>query len=156
MAFPLLSRLCAKKNLVRLGCLLLKACIFLPLPLLSQTRAVSSVSIPFSFSTGNRTMPAGDYIVYRINEHIYSLGATNGTASQSMTVFEDSLPQAPASSKLVFRSYGGRYFIASLWFSGSRNGVQFHTGSAEKEMLAHGQNPPGVLMAVAMGAPPRR
>lgn len=158
MAFQTLSHLSVHRNMLRFGVLLLKACLFLPLPLLCQNRAVSTVTIPFAFSTGNHTMPAGDYTVYRITEFTYSLSATSGTAMQHVSVYHDSATSTPEHSNLVFRKYGGRYFLSNLWFGGSRDGLKVRTGSAEKELIAsaRGATQPSILMAVDMGAAPQQ
>ena len=103
-------------------------------------------------------MPAGDYVVHRVTEFTYSLNATSGTAVQYISVYHDYAMSTPEQSNLVFRKYGGRYFLSNLWFGGSRDGIRVRMGSAEKELIAsaRGATQPSILLAVDMGAAPQQ
>ena len=145
----LLPRLFTTRNVLYLGSLILKGCIFLPLPLLCQSRAVLSANVPFSFSTGTHEMPAGDYTLYRTSDHIYSLCSRNGSDAQTFTVFNASGAKTMDDSRLTFHHYGNRYFLASLWFQGARDGLQIQAGKTEKELAAAAPSSatPDVLVA---------
>jgi hypothetical protein len=158
MVFQTFFRPRIPRNVLRLGALLLKILLFLPLPLLSQDRVVSTVTIPFAFSTGSHTMPAGDYVVHRVTECTYSLNADRGTAVQYVSVYHDYAISTPERGSLVFRKYGGQYFLSNLWFGGSHDGLKVRMGSAEKELIAsaRGVSQPSTLLAVDMGVPPQQ
>ena len=158
MASQTLLRMFTNRNVLRFGILLLKTFLFLPLPLLCQDRAISTVTIPFAFSTGDHTVPAGDYVVHRVTEFTYSLNAASGTVVHYVSVYHDSAIRTPEQSSLVFRKYGERYFLSNLWFGGSRDGIKVRMGSAEKELIASsgGTTQPGILLAVDTGASPKQ
>ena len=157
MASQLLPRLFTHRNMLGLGSLILKVCIFLPLPLLSQDRAVSSANIPFSFSAGSHAMPAGDYVLYRVSDHMYSLRSRDGSEAQSFTVYNASSTAAVDSSRLVFHQYGDQHFLASLWFQGARDGFQIRLSKPEKEVLAatRPNTTPNVLIALRSALSPK-
>lgn len=153
----LLPRLLTRRTVLGLGSLLLKACIFLPLPLLCQSRAVSSANIPFSFSAGTHVLPAGNYALYRISDFIYSLRSTNGSEAQNFTVYSASSTTAIDRSQLIFHRYGNQYFLTSFWFQGERDGFQMRPGKAEKEIVAatHPATTPNVFVAFGTGSSPK-
>jgi hypothetical protein len=155
MIFPLLPRLSATRNALRLGGFLLKVCVFLPLPLLCQQKAVSSADIPFNFSAGRHTLPAGKYVVYRVSNSIYSLRSNDGAVIEPFVVVNAFNANAPDASKLVFRNYGGQHLLTSLWFAGSQQGFQISPTKAETKLLAEKHQAPSqdVLVAVDLGKP---
>ncbi|WP_419806299.1 hypothetical protein [Terriglobus sp.] len=136
MITSLLPRLCSQRPAFRLGSLLLKVLLFLPLPALGQTRAVSTASIPFSFTINGQQMPAGDYVLYRVTQNIYSLRSRDWSFGASAMVYTDAAAKMPESSKLVFRNYGSTYLLDSFWTAGSSQGLRFTRSKAEMSAIA--------------------
>jgi hypothetical protein len=83
------------KTVVRAGLFLIKASLFLPFPLFSQTCTVATASIPFSFSAGVQTMPAGQSRLSQVNEPFYTLAQADGSALQHMVVSQSNAYQVP-------------------------------------------------------------
>jgi hypothetical protein len=157
MTFPLLPRLSALRISLRLGSILLKVCLFLPLPLMCQQRAVSAADIPFNFSAGKHALPAGEYVIYRVSDFIYSLRSKDGAVTEPFVVYSASSAHRPADSKLVFRKYGGQYLLTSLWFAGSQQGFQIRPTKAEVKLFAekHQASSQDLLVAVDLGNKPQ-
>ncbi len=144
----LLPRLKARRNAIRLGSLVLKLVLFMPLPAFCQSLAVSSVNIPFAFSANGKTLPAGDYLLYRDSENIYSLRTPSGVLARRMVVYPDSAANIQDTSKLVFHTDGQSYSLDSFWRSGSREGMRVLNSSRKKEEnTAHGNVTDTVMVA---------
>jgi len=83
------------KTVVRAGLFVMKASLFLPFSLLSQTCTVANALIPFSFSAEAQTMPAGQYRWSQVNEPLYTVAQADGSALQQMVVNQWDGPQVP-------------------------------------------------------------
>lgn len=88
----------------------------------SRTQLVAN--IPFEFSVGDKSMPAGEYTVRQVNPSsdraILQLQSRNGKATamiQMNTVIAKANGQETAS--LHFDRYGNRYFFAQAWMPGN-------------------------------------
>ncbi len=85
-------------------------------PLLAQA-ATMSVNIPFEFTVGGKIHPSGEY---RISTSSGStiVGLSNFDASlatQVLALRADDRSRSSAPSRLVFRRYADRYFLAEIW-----------------------------------------
>ncbi len=81
--------ICPWKKVARVGLLVMKASLFLPFPLFSQTRALATASIPFSFSAGTQTMPAGQYRLSQVNGSIFPLAQVDGATFHQIVAIND-------------------------------------------------------------------
>ncbi len=89
-------------------------------PLAAQT-ATMSVNIPFEFSAGGKIHPAGDYRV-SASSGTTLIGFSSFDAQVSTQVLAsrgDDNGRRSDPSRLVFRRYGDRYFLAELWNAGA-------------------------------------
>ena len=92
--------------------------------------------IPFEFSTGTTAMPAGEYTVTQSEQS----GLTNLACYtckvnvRFITHQVGSYSTRDGSSKLVFHKYGDKYFLSSVWKSGSGIGHALPTSKAEREV----------------------
>lgn len=73
-------------------------------------------NIPFAFSVGYKTMPAGEYTVQSITSAgdgllIQSADATNS----ALRLSEATQAKDKSHARLVFHRYGERYFLAEVW-----------------------------------------
>ena len=144
------------RAVLRVGMLALKASLFLPLSLLCQSRVVSSIDVPFDFSAGKQVLPAGNYQLIRVSDHLYSLRQRDGKAVQQMVVYDAFRAQASQDGKLTFHRYGTQCFLSSFWMPGSQNGYQTMRGKAEREVLAaRVPSASDVVVAINQVAEPR-
>ena len=128
--------------IVLLGCLAVSA--------RAQCDSMQSVAnIPFQFSVGQTTLPAGQYKLTCLNteQRLLLIRSTEGKASAA--IFMDSVTgTAQDHGKFVFHRYGSRYFFAQAWVGGSGDGLEAPKSGAERTALA-GINPEIKTIAVA-------
>jgi hypothetical protein len=82
----------------------------------------SKATVPFAFTLGNETMPAGEYYVERMPRGfglmIFSpVGPGRGFATTPL-----GNPNATSDPRLVFEKTGGVYRLAEVWLAGSFGG----------------------------------
>jgi hypothetical protein len=106
------------------------------LPVYGQMDVTSTIKmgISFGFNVGNKTLPAGEYLVSPLNEKTIKIQNFDG--HHSVVVMTNSLisgsgPQRP---KLVFRKYGDRYFLSQAWLRYSEAGRELFVSAQELEL----------------------
>ena len=92
-------------------------------------------NIPFQFSVGDKTLPAGEYTVLSVNADssnvalkIQSQDGKTSAMVRMMTV----TGKAQESAKLIFHRYGNQYFFAEAWVDGDSSGLQAQKPRAER------------------------
>ena len=92
-------------------------------------------NIPFDFNVGNKTMPAGEYTLSQVNpasdQAVLQFRSKDGHAGV-MVRMASVIGRAQESSKLIFNSYGNRYFFAQAWIDGDNSGLQAPKSRAER------------------------
>lgn len=102
----------------------------------AQTANRVIASVPFEFSVGYKSMPAGEYAVRSI------ASAGNAVMIQSADAKVSALRQTEATvqlksnnhARLVFHRYGERYFLAEVWNGAGNTGRQLFESQEEREM----------------------
>jgi hypothetical protein len=98
-------------------------------------------NIPFDFSVGNKTLPAGVYtvaptttpgllLIRREDGRMGALIQTQGVLAR----------REQDKTKLVFRRYGDHYFLAQLWTAGDSNGRELWKSRTERELIKNRSN----------------
>lgn len=92
-------------------------------------------NIPFEFSVGKKTLPAGEYTLRQTNRNsdlpVLQIKSRNGNDSalvRAMFV----IGSAPETAKLVFHRYGNQYFFAEAWVDGDTSGLRAPKTRAER------------------------
>lgn len=102
-------------------------------------------NIPFEFSVGKTTLPAGEYSVRKsiTNSDVLLIQRTDQSASLYVPSNSAVASETPSDSKLVFHRYGDRYFLSQVWTAGNPRGRQLMKSSREKEVAlsARSQKP---------------
>ena len=102
----------------------------------SAQTAPLKANIPFNFIVNKTTLPAGEYTLQRLGSS-QTIMLIQNTESQITKVV---LPNACASqhpserTKLVFRRYGDRYFLAQIWTAGANRGRELPKSKLETEV----------------------
>jgi len=113
----------------------------------AQSSNPVKANIPFDFSAGNKTYPAGAYMVTASSQtgalSILGPGSTSGLAS-SQPVQSNNLS---GSTKLVFHRYADRYFLHQIWVAGEARGRELPTTRVEKELASNATLSPVTVMA---------
>lgn len=102
-------------------------------------RAKFDVRIPFEFVVGNRVMAPGTYRVEQLlgsssELDILSIRCLEFRAYHAVTTAVVTSPDPQAFSRLVFRRYGNRSFLAGLWMRGKTIGLRLQPSVTEKEV----------------------
>ena len=122
-----------KKALFRIAGLL--ALAFMAATQIAHAQEQVIANVPFAFTAGNKTLPAGEY---RVGNWIKGYGTlliqrTDGSAATfaGSNTKESNTPQTQ--TKLVFHRYGDRYFLSQVWVEGSARGRQLPKSKEEKQ-----------------------
>ena len=115
------------------------------------------VSIPFSFTAGKVTLPAGEYRVQKPSDRSLALliQRTDGSPAMFVTPIAVSANRPQPQSKLVFHRDGNRYFLSQIWVAGYSRGKQLPKSPEEKEqaLAAHNQLPAQVTIVARLTPP---
>lgn len=93
--------------------------------------------IPFNFTVGNKTFPAGVYDVATLgpsNASMLRLESRDGKSNMIVGSNAASALKCPEKSKLIFNHYGSHYFLSEIWVQGDAIGRHLPKSSQEKEM----------------------
>ena len=94
-------------------------------------------NIPFDFSVGNKTMPAGEYSVRCANatspRKVLQLRSRDGRAGVFIQT-NSVIGKIQDSAKLVFNRYGDHYFFAQAWLPADSTGMQALKSQSEKQI----------------------
>jgi hypothetical protein len=114
----------------------------------AQTKTlIRNVEIPFDFSVGNKTFPAGVYNVTSVNQEKIMLRLRSGDGRETIHIITSPVQakQTPETSKLIFRRYGETYFLAQIWESYNEHGRQLAKSrteqSVERDLAKRGERP---------------
>ena len=124
----------------------------------TQARAQEPVlaNIPFQFTAGEMTLPAGEYRVQKMSDTSWALliQSTNGKGATMVTTNAAAVNAPQAKSKLIFNRYGDRYFLTQVWSAGSSYGRELRKSAKEKEraLLAHNEAPEQVTIVARLMA----
>ncbi len=98
-------------------------------------RPLLRANIPFEFYIGNKSMPAGEYLVQSVSDDssnvVLRVQSRDGKAS-AMLMMGTIEGKAKESAKLVFNRHGNRYFFAQAWVDGDTIGLQAPRSRAER------------------------
>jgi hypothetical protein len=119
--------------------------------------------IPFEFSVGYKTLPAGQYIMQTLASA--GDGLLIQSADAKTSALRPSEATAPMKNKtharLIFHRYGERYFLAQVW-SGDSSGRQLLKSQEERAIEldlasigAKGESAPAAYEIVEVVAMPR-
>jgi len=103
----------------------------------AQSSHYFRVIIPFEFEMSGKTLPAGEYLVRRVSpdrDEWLALTSVNGRTRQTVVTHNVRSGTSGADSKLVFRRYGDRYFLAQIWESGDSNGHELLRSRRETDL----------------------
>jgi hypothetical protein len=90
--------------------------------------------VPFEFSVGDSTLPAGSYIAQSTSQQgdvIIIRGLSNGESR--MRVSHAVTANGSSQARLVFHKYGQRYFLSEIW-GGGESGRQVLKSKQEKAL----------------------
>jgi hypothetical protein len=103
---------------------------------MAQTREGDVVvDVPFAFSVGGQTLPAGHYVVAAAGTDLVRIFSRQ--TSGLFVPTHSGMRGKSDGSKLVFHRYGDTYFLSSVWVTGNTSGKELFRSPAERELEAH-------------------
>jgi hypothetical protein len=118
----------------------------------AQCESVNSIAnIPFQFTVGKITLPAGRYSLtcFSAESKLLTIRSTDGKASAQMLMI---LVQRNPSvgGKLMFHRYGTRYFFSQVWAGGESTALELPKSRAERlvELESAGMKPTSETIAL--------
>lgn len=142
-----------KKSLIRMASI--AALVFLTAPIMVRAQEGVHVDVPFAFTAGKVTLPAGEYVVKiaAVDRSSLLIQRINTNASIYVPSFSAEKSGLPSECKLVFHRYGERYFLWQVWNAGSAIGRELPKSDQEKEQLMARQNAPQEVTIAARLTP---
>jgi hypothetical protein len=100
------------------------------------------VNIPFAFTAGKMTLPAGEYRVQNTSEASPALliQRTDGSAATYVMPHAVQANRPQTQSKLIFHGHGNRYFLSQVWIEGHSRGRELAPSAKEKEQTQLARN----------------
>lgn len=110
---------------------------------------VLKAKIPFSFSVGTQTFPAGEYSFKLLLPHTMSMRNGSGQVLTNIETNSVESAEAQGSVRLVFNGYDGHYFLAQIWKEGDNIGRELAKSPGEIEMAKYSAGQQVALSVVA-------
>ena len=107
-----------------------------------------TVSVPFGFIAGDKSLPAGDYSVQVNPERGSVVLHQEGQSPLILLTNQRESTNTPRRGKLVFKRYGANFFLSEVWNQDNATGQALTPSAAEKEM-AHKKQPEQILVVQA-------
>ena len=94
------------------------------------------VNIPFAFTVGQVTLPAGEYRIQKsdANSGVLLINCLDQSTPVMALTYAAQANAPQSHSKLVFHRYDHRYFLSQVWTAGSIRGRQLSKSPREKEL----------------------
>jgi len=92
--------------------------------------------VPFAFTVGTTTLPAGSYQISTNHDMLL----VRGNATAATVTSKAAGSTGPGSPRLVFVKYGNRYFLREAWM-GAFTGRAILPSHAERELMAQAREP---------------
>lgn len=121
---------------------------FLMILVVSSAQAQSgremTAKIPFSFSVGNKSFPAGEYRVTRLNtasdKAALAIKSADGRMSKIVLTMPVRASEPRESAQLVFTRYEDQYFLSQIWTPADQTGLELPVSRSEAALLARNTN----------------
>jgi hypothetical protein len=111
-------------------------------------------NIPFAFTAGNATLPAGEYRVEKVQNSSPALLIRRTDGSAYMIVMTSAVQvNAPqAQTKLIFHRIANGYFLSQVWTEGNTRGRELPKSAKEKKqrLLARNETPDQVTIVARL------
>jgi hypothetical protein len=107
----------------------------------AETQPLLKASIPFSFTVGNQSFPAGDYTISTVQvqaRDVIELQSSDGKRASFVPTHPAYSLDPSAQTKLIFQHYGSEYFLSQIWTLGRTSGRELVLPDHSKELAQNG------------------
>ena len=98
----------------------------------STNRVVLQADIPFEFTVGKVTLPAGEYTVRSVSDSSDILQLRSADGHSILVQMNSIIGKADDSAKLIFNRYGNHYFFTQAWMPATQTGLEASKPRAER------------------------
>lgn len=126
-----------KKQMITLMAVATLAMTLTVMSVHAQNAGNLSVTIPFEFAAGGKTLPAGEYYVRRNFDNarlVMRIESKDGSLSLYLPTHGAQSVEIQPESKLVFNKYGGHCFLSQVWVAGRSTGAELNKTSRERSL----------------------
>jgi hypothetical protein len=117
---------------------LLFAVSFLPSIAAAQAAPVMRVQVPFAFTVGKKTLPAGEYWIFRSGQYRLTLRNARQEPVASIMTVPAQRQTARTDATLEFYVAGGEHQLMRVWQANARYGSElFHPRETTALAKAH-------------------
>jgi hypothetical protein len=92
------------------------------------------VSIPFEFVVANKTLPAGEYVLWPANQNAIRIQGAKGANYAIVLTGAISRHKSDHLGQAVFTCYGDHCFLSQVWFAGDELGRELVQSSSERHL----------------------
>lgn len=101
----------------------------------AQSAIRVNANVPFEFSVGGLTLPAGDYSIQAMTGSAALLVKNTDEGSSAVRLAKPIDPRkGKTQPRLVFHRYGQNYFLAEVWCGGDNTGRMLSESSRERSI----------------------
>ncbi len=102
-----------------------------------QSDRQTIIHIPFNFTVGEKTLPAGKYVIEqnrKDSDLVWVIRRKDNVGNALVLTRPVHANETIENTKLVFHQYEDLYFLAEFWTAGSNTGRELQTSSREKAL----------------------
>ena len=95
------------------------------------------INVPFSFTVGHQTLPAGEYSVEpnrKESNSFWLIQSVKGNDNVLFTTNSVWIRETKNDSRLVFNNYDGQYFLSQIWNAGDNTGRELYMPRRERQL----------------------
>jgi hypothetical protein len=109
------------------------------LPMLSQAQSKPTikVNIPFEFTFGDKTFPAGDYLLMQPMGHFMVLRDSRGYSIAQLFTQRTSEQTPARATTLKFYTQGSQHILREVWEEHEKSGEQLPTSKSRVTIALH-------------------
>jgi hypothetical protein len=101
----------------------------------AETMTVIKVNIPFEFTFGDQSFPAGDYSLTQPEQHVLTLRNARGQSLDSVLTDGIDSPTPGIATKVKFITVAGQHVLSEVWQNQETSGVRLAHVEARKELV---------------------
>ena len=118
----------------------------------AQSSRSKITTIPFSFTVGEKTLPAGEYTVEPYTtQKVWLVRSRDGLSSVLFNTNGIRAFETQDNGKLVFRQYGGQHFLSQIWTAGENAGRELVVRRPKGELSKNGVERDTVVVPIGSG-----
>lgn len=109
----------------------------------AQSQRSGVLNIPFSFTVGEKTLPAGEYTVEpnrKDYDKVWLVQSKDNHTSVLVITMSVRAKETQEQTKLVFHRLGEQYFLSQIWTPGGSTGRELTMPGVERELAKNAKN----------------